>query len=85
VPARELLGDLLLDIGQPAAALKEYEISLVSTPNRFNALYGAGRAANLAGDRSKARSYFGKLLALAGKADGRQQELAEARGLLAVR
>jgi tetratricopeptide (TPR) repeat protein len=84
VPAHELLGDLLLEIGQPAAALKEYEASLALTPDRFNGLSGAGRAANLSGDPTKARAYFGKLIAIAEKADGRKQELAEARGLLAA-
>lgn len=85
VPARELLADLLVEIGQHAAALKEYEASLVSTPNRFNGLYGAGRAAKLAGDNARARTYFEKLLAVAGNADGRREELAEARGLLAAK
>ena len=85
LPARELLADLLLEIGQPAAALKEYESVLVSTPNRFNGLYGAGRAAKLSGDEARARLHFGKLLAVAASADGRRQELAEARSLIAAK
>jgi len=54
LPARELLGDMLLEAGQPAAALAEYEASFVRDPNRFRGLYGAARAANAAGDRDKA-------------------------------
>src|SRR5206468_11868873 len=37
VPARELLGDLLLELREPQQALKEFEASLIVSPNRFNA------------------------------------------------
>ena len=62
LPARELLGDLLLELNRPAEALKEYERSLVVLPNRFNGLYGAARSAELAGDPIKARRYYRKLV-----------------------
>ncbi len=55
-PAREMLGEMLLDVKQPAAALKEFEATLKREPNRFRALYGAARAASLSGDRARARS-----------------------------
>ena len=58
VPLRELLGDLLLEVGQPAIALAEYERSLKSAPNRFRTLYGAAKAANAAGDRATGQTLF---------------------------
>jgi len=69
LPARELLGDLLLARNDPARALIEYEASLTATPGRFGGTCGAARAAELAGDRDKARSYYTKLQTLAAKAD----------------
>ena len=58
VPAREILGDLLLSSNQPDKALEAYERSLKDSPNRLNGLSGAARAAQLAGDRSKAHAYY---------------------------
>src|SRR6266851_4569453 len=63
-PMRELLGELLLQIGQPAAALGEFEASLKENRNRYRSLSGAARAAEAAGDRQKAVGYFEKLVAL---------------------
>ena len=57
-PMRELLGELLLDAGKPAEALREFELSLNSVPNRFRSLAGAGRAAVLAGHKAQARVYY---------------------------
>ncbi len=82
VPARELLGDMLRESGLNSEALLEYERSLVRDPNRFRGLYGAGRAAVLAGNRDKARYYFEHLVAVAGKGEARR-ELVEAREYLA--
>ena len=83
VPARELLGELLLDLGRPAEALKEYEASLLSSPNRLKGLYGAGRAAELAGDKKKAREFYLKVIAVCGQADGDVAELSHAKKFLA--
>jgi tetratricopeptide (TPR) repeat protein len=79
-PARELLGELLLQSKQPAEALKEFEATLTKEPNRFRSLYGAAEAAKQAGDRQTAQTYFQKLLKVTEHADkpGRE-ELAEAR------
>jgi tetratricopeptide (TPR) repeat protein len=77
VPLRELLGDLLLEQGQPGAALAEYQRSLAAAPNRFRSLYGAARAADAAGDHAEAKRYFRQLAQLASKADGTRPELAE--------
>ena len=66
LPARELLGDMLLSAGKPAEALAEYEKSQIREPNRYRGLYGAGQAAAQANDTAKARLYFGKLVEMAG-------------------
>ena len=79
-PARELLGELLLESKQPAAALKEFEAMLTKEPNRFRSLYGAAEAAKQAGDRQTAQAYFQKLLKVTEKGDQQgRKELAEAR------
>ncbi|HZI59173.1 MAG TPA: hypothetical protein VFD62_00600 [Pyrinomonadaceae bacterium] len=85
LPAREQLADMLLELKQPAAALQEFEVSFRSTPNRFNGLYGAARAANLAGNKKAASLYYGKLLTLARNADIPRPEIAEARAFIGVR
>ncbi|HEX7335213.1 MAG TPA: hypothetical protein VF290_27175 [Pyrinomonadaceae bacterium] len=81
-PAREQLGELLLELKQPAAALKEFEVSFLSTPERFNGLYGAARAARMAGDQKAARTYYSKLLALAREADNTRSGIDEARAFI---
>jgi tetratricopeptide (TPR) repeat protein len=73
LPARELLGDMLLEIGRPGEALAEYEQSDRHDPDRFRTLYGAGQAASLAGDRVKAKHYFSRLIDLAGSGDHRPE------------
>lgn len=62
IPARELLGDMLLQMNKPKEALEAYESDLQKHPNRFNALYGAGLAAEKEGDNQKAKTYFKQLL-----------------------
>jgi hypothetical protein len=61
VPAREMLADMLLELHQGTLALSEYQSVLKLVPNRFNALYGAAAAAEMAGDSAKAKSYYGRL------------------------
>jgi hypothetical protein len=68
-PARELLGEMLLEAGQPADALAAFEITVAKEPNRFRGVSGAARAAELAGDRRKAAQYYRQLLQIAAKAD----------------
>ena len=79
VPARELLGEMLIEVKQPGAALKEFEASQRREPNRFRNYAGAARAAEMAGDRAKAAGYYQKLLALAKDADTARPELASAK------
>lgn len=83
LPARELLGEMLLELKQATEALAAFEATLRTAPNRFNALAGAARAARLAGDNEKARTYYAKLVAICGHADGDRPELQDARSLLA--
>ncbi len=85
VPARELLGELLLEQRRPDQALREFEAALLVTPNRFNGLFGAAKAAELAGDRSKAATFYAKLISLTEKSDGQRVELKAARTFLAAR
>jgi tetratricopeptide (TPR) repeat protein len=61
VPAREMLADMLMELHQPAQALDEYESVLKMSPNRFNDVYGAAAAAQMAGESAKAKRYYSKL------------------------
>ena len=78
IPARELLGDMLLESGRPADALAAYEASLARDPNRDRGYWGAGTAAAQAGNKDKARQHYTKLVELAGSGDPRP-EVAKAR------
>ena len=82
-PFRELLGELLLEIGQPATARSEFETALKGTPNRYRALLGIARAANAVGDRQTASEYYGRLVNLAKSADTERPETQEAKTFLA--
>ncbi|UUR06734.1 hypothetical protein [Sphingomonas glaciei] len=79
LPAREQLGELLLDLGRPAEALLEFEASLKRTPLRLNGLSGAARAASLAGNQPKARDYYARLVQLTRSGDADRSEIREAR------
>jgi hypothetical protein len=83
VPARELLGEMLLEVNRPAEALQAFETSEKHDPNRFRGLYGAGKAAALAGDQAKAKSYYGKLIVLVEAADTARPEIMEVKAVLA--
>lgn len=79
LPARELLGDMLMALGEPKAALAEYEASFVRDPNRLRGIAGAARAADAAGDADKTKLYSRKLLDLTRNADAQRPEIAWAR------
>jgi hypothetical protein len=83
LPARELLGEMLLDLNQPAQALVEFEASSAREPNRFNGLFGAARAAELSGNAAQARTLYKRLVALCVHADGDRPELRHAQAALA--
>ncbi len=83
IPARELLGDMLLELKQPEQALREFETSLSDSPNRFNGLYGAARAAELLNDKKKAGNYYAKMVTLTAHADSDRPELQKIREFIA--
>ena len=83
LPAREILADLLFENGASAAALKEYEAVLKTAPRRFNATAGAAKAADQAGDKSKARAYARQLREIAASPEAPRPELEWARVYLA--
>jgi tetratricopeptide (TPR) repeat protein len=82
MPAREMLADMLLELKRPGEAVKSYEATLVESPNRFDSLWGAARASELAGDTHSARRYYAKLAEVTDPAAERA-ELREARHHLA--
>jgi tetratricopeptide (TPR) repeat protein len=85
LPARELLGDMLLELKQPKAALAEYDASRLREPNRFRNLYGSAVAAEASGDKAAADKYFRQLVALAAKGDGTRPEVARAKAVVALK
>ena len=82
LPARELYGDMLLATGRHIEALAAYSAALERSPNRFNSLYGAGQAAEGAGDAEAARGFYAKLLEVCPTPSGEHPELEHARGFL---
>jgi tetratricopeptide (TPR) repeat protein len=85
MPASEMLGDMLLDMRQPQDALAAYERSLKLSPNRFNSLYGAAHAAELAGMIDVAQRYYRQLVGNCSASNSDRVELAHAKGFLAAR
>jgi tetratricopeptide (TPR) repeat protein len=81
-PAREQLAEMLLSVNRPAEALKEFEAVQVTEPNRFRAVYGAGHAAELAGDQEAARHHYARLIEITAKADTVRPEIKTARDYL---
>ena len=79
-PARELLGEMLLQMNQPAQALEQFESTLKKEPGRFRALYGAAHAAELSGNHEARKRYYSELLRVAAHADNPgRPELGESR------
>ena len=68
-PARELLGEMLLEVGRPAEALTAFEETMTREPNRYRSIEGAARAAQASGDPAKARGYYAKLIELCPRGD----------------
>jgi tetratricopeptide (TPR) repeat protein len=85
IPAGELLGDLLREMDRPREALAAYEGALETSPNRLNGLFGAGRAAELAGDTDKAARYYQDVLKLTADGDAGIARLQPARAFLLAR
>ena len=82
-PARELLGEMLLETKEPAQALEQFEATLAKEPGRFRALYGAARAAGLSGNSEASHRYFAELLKVCVRADKPERaEIAEAQKMI---
>ncbi|MEN8136374.1 MAG: hypothetical protein ABFS18_12705 [Thermodesulfobacteriota bacterium] len=82
LPVREMFADMLLEMDHYKDALSEYEISLERNPNRFNSLYGAGHAAELGGNMSKAKFYYEMLIKMTADADKENARLRQAKAFL---
>ncbi len=74
-----MLADMLMEMNRPEDALAEFEKSMKVDPNRFNALYDAGRAAELVGQQDKVLSYYGQLLRNCASEQAKRPELVRAR------
>jgi tetratricopeptide (TPR) repeat protein len=79
IPAHEMIGDMLLDANRPEEALVEYQAALKSDPGRFNSLYGAAHAAELAGKHDKASEYYSALVKNCEGSKSERSELQHAR------
>jgi tetratricopeptide (TPR) repeat protein len=83
-PARELLGEMLLEMNNPSEALAQFEATLKKEPRRFRSLYGAAHAAQLSGSSDLSQRYFGELLTVCALSDNPgRPEIEEARAALA--
>jgi len=82
VPARELLGEMLLEANRPAEALAAFEASQRKEPNRLRGFLGAARAAKAAGDTARARTNYDQLVKLTARGDGERPEIREAKTFL---
>src|SRR6476659_9508428 len=84
-PARELYGSMLLERGMAKEALAAFEATLKKEPNRLGAYAGAAVAAEKSGDLTRAREYYGKVVAIADNADKARTEVADAQAFLQKR
>jgi tetratricopeptide (TPR) repeat protein len=85
IPAREMLADMLLEMKRPEQALAEYKTGLKFFPNRFNSLYGAAQAAELAGQASQATEYYAVLVKTCEGSSSERPELAKAKQAVLAR
>jgi tetratricopeptide (TPR) repeat protein len=83
VPARELYGAMLLELGMAKEALTAFEATLQKEPRRLGATIGAAKAAEKASDAAKARTYYAAVVAVAENADPTRPEIAYARAFMA--
>ena len=82
-PARELMGEMFLELNDPASALEQFEAALEKEPRRFRSVYGAAHAAQLVGSTGTSQRYFRELLEVCANADTARPELKQARDALA--
>jgi hypothetical protein len=81
-PARELYGAMLLERGMARDSLAAFEATLAKEPNRLRTLAGAAKAAELSGDKVKAKAYSEKILAMVGDIESTRPEIGDARAFL---
>jgi tetratricopeptide (TPR) repeat protein len=81
-PAPELLGEVLLEVGQPREAVGPFERTLKRHANRSLSVLGLARAAAAMGDSTTARRQYEQLLANYDGADADLPDLAETRAYL---
>ena len=82
LPARELLGEMLLELNEPVEALLAFEADLKKNPNRFNGLYGAGVAAEKCNNLEKATTYYQQLIQVAANTNSERPELEKVKKFL---
>ena len=85
IPAREMLADMMLDMNRPEQALAEYEADLKFNPNRFNGLYGAALAAEMAGKSDKSNTYYARLVKICSGSNSDRPELSHAKALVGAK
>jgi tetratricopeptide (TPR) repeat protein len=78
-PARELLGEMLLEAGNAKDALVAFEATMKKEPNRFRGAYGAARAAEAMGNKTAAAKFYRQVLEIAKDSDNQRPELKRAR------
>jgi tetratricopeptide (TPR) repeat protein len=76
MPAREMLGDLYMELKKPSDAIAAYKVVLAEAPNRFDALLGAAQASQAEGDTHSARNYYSQLLKIEDPAADRPELIA---------
>lgn len=85
LPAHEMIADMLMDTNKPEEALAEYQKALKNDPGRFDSLYGAAHAAELAGKHDKANEYYSQLVKNCEGSKSERSELQHAREQVEVR
>jgi tetratricopeptide (TPR) repeat protein len=83
IPAPELLGETLLELGRPAEARAAFDQALARNANRTRSVLGLARAATRLGDADAARTHYARVLDNYSGADAALPEIAEARAALA--
>jgi tetratricopeptide (TPR) repeat protein len=78
-PARELLGEMLLEAGNAKDALTAFEATIKKEPNRFRGAFGAARAAEALGNKAAAAKYYRQVITIAKDSDNQRPELKRAR------
>mgnify|MGYP003339619880 CR=1 FL=1 len=78
-PARELLGDMLLENHQPKEAAAEFDAVMKKEPNRFLAIWGAAKSAEAMKQTAKAKALYKQLVEMCKGAGTERAELQYAR------